>query len=136
MKSLNFYLAFPGNCKEALDFYKNCFNGEIVSMHTFGEGPEGMCGDADKSKIMHAEFKADGVYFMASDSMGDHKVNAGNNVSLSLNIDNEKDQESIFNKLSDGGKVTMPLQDTFWGAKFGMLIDRFGFNWMLNCEKK
>ncbi len=72
---------------------------------------------------------------MASDGM-DNSEPLRSNISLSINLPNEREQETVFNKLAEGGTVTMPLQETFWGAKFGMLTDQFGINWMLNCEKK
>lgn len=134
MKNLNVYLTFSGNCREALHFYKESLKGEIASLQTFGQAPVSVT-DEYKDRVMHAEFKADGVYFMASDGMPGQPVEAGYNISMSLNTDNEKEQEDIFNRLSEGGRVTMPLQDTFWGARFGMLRDRFGIQWMLNCEK-
>ena|SRR2546428_10279043 len=134
MKNLNVYLFFPGNCQEAINFYKQSLGGEIAFMGTYGESPE-PCADADKNKIMHTSLKADGITIMASDCPTDQPVVNGNNISLSLNFSDEKEQETIFTNLSSGGNVTMPLQDTFWGAKFGMLTDKFGINWMVNCEK-
>lgn len=134
MKQLNPYLAFAGTCREALNFYKDCLGGEILAMSTFGESPM-PTSDETKDRVMHAEFKADGVYFMASDSMPDHPVQNGNSISMSLNFTDAQEQQDAFNKLSAGGQVTMPLQDTFWGATFGMLTDKFGINWMLNYQK-
>jgi PhnB protein len=133
MKQLNVYLAFPGTCEEALNFYKDCFGGEITGMQRFGESP--VESDADyKQKIMHAEFKAEGIYLMASDSMPGQPLTAGDMVQLSINLTDAQEQEAIFSKLSAGGKVDMPLQDTFWGASFGMLTDKYGIRWMLNRE--
>ena len=134
MKQLGIYLTFSGNCKDALNFYKNCLNGEIVSMQSFGESPMKV-DEKDKNLIMHSEFRSDEIKFMASDSMPGHDVKPGNNISLSVNLTDEKEQTEIFQKLSEGGKVTMPLEDTFWNARFGMLTDKYGINWMLNCEK-
>ena len=104
-------------------------------MQTFGEANMG--GDEFfKNRIIHAEFKADEVYFMASDGMADFVAVPGNNVSLNINLTDEKEQARIFAALSQGGKVTMPLEDTFWGAKYGQLVDRYGVQWMLNCSKQ
>ena len=133
MKSLNPYLAFAGNCEEALDFYKDCLGGDITMKMTFGQSPMPV-DDSHKDKIMHAEFKAGDVQFMASDGMPGFQVNPGNNVTMSLNFSDQNEQESTFNNLANGGNVTMPLQDTFWGAKFGMLTDKYGINWMFNCQ--
>lgn len=135
-KTLSIYLAFPGTCEEALGFYKKSLGGDILSMQRFENTPMENTTDADKKKIMHAEFKSDDIYFMASDSMPAYPITSGNNVTLSLNFTDEKDQETTFNNLAAGGRINMPLQDTFWGAKFGMLTDKFGINWMLNCEKQ
>jgi PhnB protein len=134
MKQLGIYLTFQGNCKEALNFYKSCLGGEIVSMQTFGESPM-KSDEKDKDLVIHSEFKAEEIKFMASDTMPGHDVNSGNQVTLSINLTDEKEQKEIFDKLSAGGKINMPLEDTFWGAKFGMLTDKYGINWMLNCEK-
>jgi len=133
MKQLNVYLAFPGTCEEALNFYKNCFDGEIVSISRFGESPV-EAPEEYKQKIMHAEFKAEGMYLMASDGMPGQPVQPGDMVSLSVDLPDAHEQETIFNRLAEGGKVTMPLEETFWGAVFGMVTDKFGIHWMLSRE--
>ncbi|MGA2296854.1 MAG: VOC family protein [FCB group bacterium] len=136
MKSFNVYLTFPGNCEEAINFYKSCFGGEILSKQTFGDTQmQYPVADEYKSKIMHIDYKSDVMHLMASDGMPDQPPIVGNNLSLSIDATDEKEQETFFNKLSAGGVVTMPLQDTFWNAKFGMVKDRFGINWMLNYYK-
>lgn len=135
MPQLSVYLSFPGTCEEALNFYKHAFNGEIKSLQRFSEAP--MPSDpADANRIMHAEFAADGMALMASDAAGTYAGRPGTNVALSVNHDNEADQAIVFDKLAEGGTVTMPLQDTFWGARFGMLTDKYDINWMFNCDKK
>ncbi len=133
MKQLNVYLAFPGTCEAALNFYKTCFGGEITSMQRFGDSPV-ESSEEHKQKIMHAEFKADGMYFMASDGMPGQPVPSGEMVTLSINLTDGAEQERIFNSLAEGGKVTMPLGETFWGAVFGMVTDKFGIPWMLNRD--
>jgi PhnB protein len=133
MKQLNVYLAFPGTCEEALNFYKTCFGGEITSMQRFGDSPV-ESSEEHKQKIMHAEFKADGMFFMASDGMPGQPVPSGEMVTLSINLTDGAEQERIFNSLAEGGKVTMPLGETFWGAVFGMVTDKFGIPWMLNRD--
>ena len=135
MKTLNVYLFFNGNCEEAMNYYKKCLGGEIVSVMSFGESNMPIPEEA-KNRIMHAELKADNIYIMASDGTPDKQVTIGDNYSLSINCTSEEEQENVFNKLVSGGKVTMPLQDTFWGAKFGMLTDKFGINWILNFNKR
>ncbi len=133
MKNLNPYLCFDGTCEEALNFYKEALDGEIVHVHTFGQSPMPVA-EEKKNKVMHAEFKAEGVHFMACDNGDGYTLNVGNNISMSLNFTDEGEQEAVFNKLSAGGTVSMPLQDTFWEAKFGMFIDKYGISWMLNCQ--
>ena len=138
MKQLNVYLAFEkGQCRAALSFYEKALDGEIVSLQTFGESPV-PANEATKDHVMHAEFKAGDIAFMASDGSSEYQYQAGNNVTLSINLDSTDEQTKIFDALAEGGTVTMPLQDTFWGARFGMLIDKYGINWMTNCntEKK
>jgi PhnB protein len=134
MKSLVPYFTFAGNCREAFEFYRECLNGEITQMQTFEEARIPV-DEKMKHRIIHAEFKAEDVYFMGSDGMVDFAAVPGNNVSLNINLTDEKEQARIFTALSQGGIVTMPLEDTFWGAKYGMLTDRFGVQWMLNCTK-
>jgi PhnB protein len=89
-----------------------------------------------KKKVMHVTMKFEGGLIMASDTPPDHKVTPGNNISLSIGLDDLKKADDYFNKLSAGGKVVMAMEDTFWGARFGMLIDKYEINWMINCELK
>jgi len=124
------YIMFNGTCEEALNFYANALNGKITDLNRFGEAPESM--GADAQKIMHANFEAGAVKFMASD--GNENDATGNMVQLSLNFTDVAEEEKVFAALSDGAQVTMPLQDTFWGARFGMLTDKFGVRWMFNCD--
>ena len=137
MEAIVPYLMFNGNAGQALAFYAKTFNGKVVFSQTYGESP--VKGSADyKDKIMHATFQAGSLTIMVSDSMPGHEVNGGTNISLSLNFKSVESIEQTFLALSDGANVTMALQDTFWGARFGMLTDRFGINWMFNhdYEKK
>lgn len=133
MKQLNVYLAFPGNCEQALHFYKDCLGGEIVSLQRFGDTPVDS-PEEHKQKVMHAEFRAGDIFFMASDGRPDEALTPGDMIHLSINLTDAAEQEAIFSKLSAGGRVDMPLQDTFWGACFGMLTDKYGIRWMLNRE--
>jgi PhnB protein len=135
------YIIFNDNCEEALNFYAVAMDGQIKNMMRFGDMPPGEGGnplsDADKSKVMHSHFEAEGIRFMASDSgMGVGTSYGSGQVHLSINFEDERKMEKMFNALSEGGKVTMPLQDTFWGARFGMLTDKYGMNWMFNHDKQ
>lgn len=134
MKRVNPYLTFAGNCREAINFYKVALNGEIVSIQTFAEANFKM-DPRLANNIVHAEVKAGDIVFYASDGMPEFVNKPGNMVTLSVNLDDLAEQERIFRALSAGGQVTMELNDTFWGARFGMLTDKFGIQWMLNCDK-
>jgi PhnB protein len=142
---LHAYLSFTGNCKEALDFYSHALNGKVEYSSLYSDNKE-MCQNVPANwhdKIMHASFKAGNILLMASDIMqgdgpcGNTRLDyAGSPVTLSLSFEDETKQAEVFNKLAENGKISMPLQDTFWGAKFGMLTDKFGIKWMFNCEKQ
>ena len=129
------YVTFAGNCEEALNFYKEALSGEVLQISKMGEGPMEV-PEQVKGKIMHARLKiGDNVLYM-SDTFDPSSVVQGNNVSLSLQPETIAQTEDLFNKLSAGGTVKMPLEDTFWGARFGMFTDKFGIHWMINCELK
>lgn len=134
MINLQVYFAFNGNCEEALNFYQYCFNGEITSLMRFADSPMPV-DEQFKNRVLHSSFKAEELFFMASDTMPGQPFNPGNQVSINVNCDSEDRQTEIFNRLSEGGVVPMPLQDTFWNARFGMVIDKYGIPWMLNYEK-
>jgi PhnB protein len=141
MASINPYLNFPGTCAQAFDFYKSVFGGEFVARMTFGETPKeaGMpVADADKNRIMHVSLPiGKDTVLMGSDRasfMGPGVT--GDNFAVSLQTDSKAEADKLFTGLSAGGNVTMPLVDAFWGAYFGMFTDKFGINWMVNCEKK
>jgi PhnB protein len=129
------YLMFNGNAAEALAFYEKALNGKVVFQQSYGDSPMGDKTPADhKNKVMHATFQSGELSLMASDAMPGQPVTAGSNTSLSLNFTTVADIDKTFAALSDGATVTMPLQDTFWGARFGMLTDKFGINWMFNHD--
>lgn len=132
---VNPYLVFDGDCAEALQFYEKVLGGKVEGMFTFGESP--MAGDTPAElhdKVMHARFVVDGQVLMASDAPGQYEKPQG--TTLSINVDRKADGERIFNALSEGGTVRMPFQKTFWAeGGFGMLVDRYGTPWMVNCEK-
>jgi PhnB protein len=135
MEAIIPYLNFNGNASEALEFYSKALNGQVDYKQTFGEAPM-ESSEEQKDKIMHASFKAGELHFLVSDSMPGQPVNSGSNLSLSLNFNDADEMNKTFAALSEGGKVTMELQDTFWGARFGMLEDKYGFNWMFNHDYK
>ena len=130
------YLDLGGRCEEALNFYAKVFGGEITQLNRFEDAPAGMGVDPNqKQKIMHATFVSPSLKFMASDGRGGSEPPKSGNVTLSLATSDLSEVERVFNALAEGGSVEMPLEDTFWGARFGMLTDAFGIRWMLNCMK-
>jgi len=139
------YLNFPRNTEEAFNFYKSVFGGQFVDngIARFSDMPPapGMppMPDADKNLVMHVALPITGGHVLmgtdAPESMG-FKVNFGNNIYISLEPDTKEETKKLFSALSAGGKVTMELQDMFWGAYFGSCTDKFGVQWMFNCLAK
>ena len=112
------YLNFEGNAEEVLNFYKDALDGEIVMVSRYKDAP--MPSDEDwKDKIMHARLKFGKSLLMISDGPKDFKTTFNGNIQLSIEVEDENKMEEMFNKLAAGGKVTMPLQKQFWGAKLG-----------------
>lgn len=140
MATANIYLTFDGECEAAFTFYQSVLGGEIPMWNRFGEMPpqEGMppLSEEHKNRIMHVTLPISReTVLMGSDSMpGIHTITKGNNFAISLNSQSRAEAEKLFNGLSEGGNVTMPLQDTFWGAYFGMWEDKFGIQWMVNYD--
>ncbi len=133
MKDFTTYLTFNGNCREAMTFYKNCLEAEL-EIFPFSQAPDPMPAEA-KDRIMHARLAKGKGAIMASDNMPGMSFTAGNNFSISIDCDTAEEIEKLFNALGEKGKVTMPLQKTFWAARFGMLTDQFGVNWMFNLNE-
>lgn len=141
MKTVNVYLNFKGDCLEAFNFYKSVLGGEFSYVGKYSEMPpqEGMppIPDSEKNKIMHISLPiSKETALMGSDCIegcGPVFI-AGNNFSISINTDTKDEAKRIFGGLSDHGKITMPLEETFWAAYFGMLTDKFGINWMVNVD--
>lgn len=133
MQAITPYLMFNGNAAEAMSFYVKALGGKIVHSQTFGESGMPLSDEA-KDRIMHALFEADKLKFMISDCQPDKEVKSGSQISLSLNFDNIESINKTFDILRVDGEVTMELQDTFWGARFGMLDDKFGVSWMFNFD--
>ncbi|NER15013.1 VOC family protein [Leptobacterium flavescens] len=136
MAAINPYLTFDGTCEEAFLFYRSVFGGEFQFMGRFKEMPsEYPVPDSEAEKIMHVSLPiGKDTVLMGSDSseaFGQSTV-VGNNFSISINTDSEEEATDLFNRLSDGGKVTMPMERTFWDAYFGMFTDKFGIQWMVN----
>jgi PhnB protein len=140
MPAINTYLNFQGNTEEAFNFYKSIFGGDFRMVMRFKETPEAQKIPAnEQNKLMHIALPVGngGDVLMASDallSMG-HTVTSGNNFHLCVSADTKDQANQFFNGLVAGGKITMPMSDTFWGSYFGMLSDRFGIQWMVSYDR-
>lgn len=131
------YLAFEGNCREAMTFYQQCLGGDLL-VQAFEGTPAAEYVPADGQQgVLHASLTNGPLVLFGSDSgCNDRKVTKGDSVSLSLNCSSEAEIALYFARLADGGTVTMPLSEAFWGATFGMLTDRYGMHWLLNYQKE
>jgi len=139
MATTNTYLNFNGNCEEAFTFYKSVFGGEFTHIGLFRDIPDSdeyKVPEGDKAKVMHVSLPIGASVLMGSDNGEQHQSSfvEGNNFSVSINADSKEEADQLFSGLSAGGKITMPLADTFWGAYFGMFTDKFGINWMVNYD--
>ncbi|HAH56902.1 MAG: VOC family protein [Lentimicrobium sp.] len=137
MAKINPYLNFNGNTEEAFCFYKSVFGGEFIFLQRMKETPEGdKLKPEEQELIMHIALPIGSNILMGSDiveSMG-HKLRVGNNSFISVSLETEEEADRIFNQLSADGLVHMPLQKTFWDAYFGILTDKYGIQWMVDCE--
>ena len=132
---INAYLTFDGQCKEAFELYARVLGGTLKLM-TIGESPmAGQLAPEWQGRIMHARLDVGGQTIMASDTPpGEHRPPQG--LSVSVQVREPEETERIFDALADGGKVTVPLAETFWSPRFGMLVDRYGTPWMINCDRE
>lgn len=132
---INPYLTFNGQCEEALRFYEKCLGAKIAMMMTYGESPmASQVPPAWSGKILHATLALGDQTLGAADvPTGDYQKPQG--FSVTLNIEEPSEAHRIFETLVEGGTVQVPLQETFWALRFGMLIDQFGTPWMINCGK-
>lgn len=143
MPSLNPYLNFAGNTEEAFNFYKSVFGGEFIALQRFKDIPPDpnspKIPEKEKNKIMHVALPiGKGNVLMGTDTLESlgQKLEVGNNMYITLQPDSREEADRLFNGLSAGGKVEMPMQDMFWGAYYGAFRDRFGIQWMINYDGK
>ena len=130
---LNPYIGFESSARQAMEFYREVFGGDL-RVNTFGEYGSPDAAEADK--VMHAQLETDrGFTLMASDTPAGMQRNPGDNISISLSGDDGDQLRGWWEKLSDGGTVTMPLEKQMWGDEFGMCTDRFGVPWMVNITQ-
>lgn len=134
------YLTFNGNTEEAFNFYKSALGGEIENLQHFGDTPQGeQMSDEDKKKVMHVSLKGPrGAALMGNDHLDfmGGPFTVGNNISLSIHPDSEELADKLFNNLSAGGAVIVPMAKAPWGDYFGMFMDKFGIKWMINYVYK
>jgi PhnB protein len=131
---LNPYLLFDGRCETAFKFYERCLKGQIVAMITARDTPMADQTPPDqRDKIMHARLMVGDEVLMGSDCPPD-RYEPAKGFSVTLNVAEPAEAERVFNALAENATVTMPLQQTFWATRFGMLTDQFGIPWMVNCE--
>lgn len=137
ISNLNPYLNFDGNGAQAVKLYESALGAKVETISRFGDVPDVPAAPEHKDRVMHAVLRlgAEGV-IMLSDTMPGMPFVKGTNAYVALHFDDVADMEQKFQALAQGGQVGMPLNDTFWGARFGMLTDAFGVNWMFNCDLK
>jgi PhnB protein len=134
---MNPYLFFNGQCEAAFKFYEKALGGKIEAMMTHeGTPAESQVPAEWRKKIIHARMRIGDVLLMASDSPPNHSDGAMKGFSVNLSVDKPAEAERVFNALAQNGSVRMPIGETFWAERFGMLVDQFGTPWMINCEKK
>ena len=128
------YLSFDGRCESAFKFYEQCLGGKIEAMMPYKGSPmESEVSAEWGNKVMHGEFKLGDFVLMGSDCMPG-KYEEAKGTHLMIAIEDPEKAEKAFQALAENGTVTMPIQKTFWAAKFGMLVDQFGIPWMINCD--
>lgn len=127
------YVAFDGNCQEALGFYSKLFNATIENKQTYQDAkidiPENY-----REKLQHAEVRGNGVHFMAYDAAPDTPITGGNQMHMSIDVDSKNEAQTLFKALSSEGKIHHEFREREWGY-FGRCTDKFGIHWMLNCKK-
>ncbi|WP_018611797.1 VOC family protein [Segetibacter koreensis] len=136
MATINAYLNFNGNCREAMTFYKECLGGDLNLQTVEGSPIEAQCPTAMKHQILHAALTRNGLLLMGSDMVGPEGYIKGNTMALSVNCDSSEEINSFFSNLSASGHIIDPLKKQFWGALFGVLTDKFGVRWMFNYDEK
>ena len=135
--TLSIYLNFGGNCREVFEFYRSVFGGEFEILQTFGDGPGDMdVPDDELGDIMHVSFPIGSSVLMGSDMPSGFgpPVQMGNNFSISYQTESRGQTDDLFAKISEGGTVSMPPADMFWGSYFGSCTDKFGVNWQFNYD--
>jgi PhnB protein len=129
----NPHLAFNGQCEAAFQFYAACLGGQIITMLRYGDTPMAAETPADwRAKILHATLALDDQVLTGADAPPEH-YRKPQGFSVLLHVDGAAEAERVFAALAEKGSVQLPIQETFWALRFGMLADRFGIPWMINC---
>ena len=129
------YLAFDGQCEEAFKFYEKALGGKILMMMRLADAPAGVPRTPEtERRIMHARLEVGDRYLMGGDAP-QQMFSKPQGFCVAIQVDEAADAERVFAALAEGGKINMPLAPTFWSERFGMLIDKYGIPWMVNCEK-
>ena len=128
------YLVFNGNCEEALSFYSSLFDASLQNKQTYQDANYDI-PESYRNNLQHAELKGNGVHIMAYDASPDTPLNSGNNVQMSIDLDDKDKAEKLFNQLYDGGTVHHKFREREWGAYFGRCTDKYDIQWMINCSK-
>lgn len=140
MTTINIYLTFDGNCEEAFTFYKSVFGGEFQYIGKYGDMPSQndipAVNENEKNKIMHITLPiSKETMLMGADNLQTSvPLVMGNNFTISIKMNNKTDADIVFEKLSKGGQVTLPMKETFWGSYYGNITDQFGINWKMNVD--
>ena len=132
MLGVNPYIAFKGNCRQAIEFYKNALDAKVLFTQTMGESPMSDMGPAEN--IMHCTLKIGDSNIMMCDDPRPEAAADGGNISLAIGLNNPERAKQLFGNLAKDGSVIMPLEKTYWAEAFGMVTDKFGVKWMVNCD--
>jgi PhnB protein len=135
MSALVPYIFIYGRCEEALEFYKSVFGGSYEAMRVKDTPVAAEMPPGAANSIMHASFTSDGIKFFASDGQGPKPIDPdAGNISLAIAAGDAAEGERYVNALGEGGKITMPYSDAFWGGKYGQVVDKFGNEWMITGQ--
>jgi PhnB protein len=132
MPGVSPYIAFKGNCRQAIEFYKSALDAEVLFTQTVGESPVSDMGPAEN--IMHCTMKVGDSTIMMCDDPRPDAASAGGNISLAIGLNDPGRARQLFGDLAKDGAVIMPLEKTYWAEAFGMVRDKFGVKWMVNCD--
>ena len=132
MLNVNPYIAFQGNCREAIELYKSALDGEVMFTQTVAESPMPNTGPA--GNIMHCTMKVGNSTVMMCDDPNPNGASAGGNISLAIGLNDAERARQIFGELAKGGAIVMPIEKTYWAEAFGVVVDRFGVKWIVNCD--